>query len=383
METNMPSLLKNFISTFVTLVLSMTILLILENILENQIHRGSHEEHPKPRASWLGDDSKLLNLKNFKYLLNNPTKCGREEEILAIIIVTSYEAHIETRSAMRRAIPEQELERLRIKRVFLLAVAPETDKYAISQDALINEQKRYGDLIQGNFIEAYRNLTYKHIMGLSWAGKYCSHAKYVIKMDDDIVIDFYKIVQMLNKFQYNRLFFAGYVFHGMQPKRDPANKWYVTYYEYSKPMYPVFVSGWFYVTTPYVAQQLVNTGRFVPYFWIDDVYVTGILMKVLKWKHSDIHEIFTANSAFLECCIRDFKQYQYDCDVAVGPNGGDAELFVKFNEALSKCRFHNSSESIPCHSRPLGKELTKTCVAEFKGFPLGNGDAKIEDYKLF
>ncbi len=44
------------------------------------------------------------------------------------------------------------------------------------------EQKLYGDIVQGSFTEHYTNLTLKAIMGLKWVSEYCSNAPYAIKV---------------------------------------------------------------------------------------------------------------------------------------------------------------------------------------------------------
>ncbi|ESO87749.1 hypothetical protein LOTGIDRAFT_67146, partial [Lottia gigantea] len=54
---------------------------------------------------------------------------------------------------------------------------------------LIEEQKRHGDIVQGNFVDSYHNLTHKAVMALRWIYEYCSSARYVIKSDDDVVFD--------------------------------------------------------------------------------------------------------------------------------------------------------------------------------------------------
>ncbi|KAF7267330.1 hypothetical protein GWI33_019448 [Rhynchophorus ferrugineus] len=116
---------------------------------------------------------KLLNIP-FRYVLNNELLCANTNgDILAVIIVTSYLANVETRNSMRRAFSATDLMSFRVRRVFLLGVAP-TDKY-IKQSAIESESQTFGDIVQGNFTEAYRNLTYKHIMGLKWATRFCSN----------------------------------------------------------------------------------------------------------------------------------------------------------------------------------------------------------------
>ena len=46
------------------------------------------------------------------------------------------------------------------------------------------EQKLYGDIVQGSFIESYKNLTLKAVMALKWVATYCQNAQYAIKVSD-------------------------------------------------------------------------------------------------------------------------------------------------------------------------------------------------------
>lgn len=319
-------------------------------------------------------EDKLFNV-TFKYLINNRV-CGKSnKQIKAIILVTSYYGNIETRSAMRRTFSNEDLKALDMRRVFLIAQPPQNDK-SLNHAALLNENERFGDLIQGNFIEAYRNLTYKHVMGLQWAAKFCSNAKFVIKMDDDIVVDMYKMPDYIQKLTLTeKRPIAGFVFRGMVPIREPQNKWYVTKEEYPLSTYPPFVSGWFYITTPRIASLLSKLARSFPYFWIDDVFITGVLMKKVKLKFLDIRSIFAVHAEYLECCMRDLKLHNYDCPYIVGPNGGNNNLFFIFNEMMVQC----SREK--CLNRPDNKPLNATCVAEKKLY-LGRGKGLIETMLL-
>lgn len=356
--------MKQFINVIILLCVS-TAFLILFNIKpsSNVVYKNTFY---KPQSVII--DNKLFDIKLNYTLQSDPCE---DADILALILVTSYFGNVETRSAMRRAHSNDDLKQLGLKRIFLLGEAP-MDLYT-KQNAIDNESERFGDIIQGNFIEAYRNLTYKHMMGIKWAGKYCNHAKYVIKMDDDIVINLKRIVDMLKILKLPKYPIAGYILNNMTPIREPANKWYVTKKEYDKDIYPPFVSGWFYITTPQVCIKLERQSKFVPYFWIDDTYVTGILPKLAKVRHYDLKKIFTVHSEFLQCCLNDLKKYNYDCDILVGPNGGDNNLYYDFNKEILQCQTKH------CLNRT--KSLDDTCVAERK-INLGRGNPNIESYKL-
>ncbi|PSN52426.1 hypothetical protein C0J52_16257 [Blattella germanica] len=266
-----------------------------------------------------------------------------------------------------------------IRRIFLLAVSTLKDdiRYnAVSQNALEDENRRYSDLLQGNFNEAYRNLTYKHMMGLQWVSRYCYQAQFVIKMDDDIIVDFYRLLNTVysNLESLDRPFLMGYVLKGAIPVREPTNKWYVTKTEYSGSLYPPFLSGWLYVTTPKVAKILTEASKNVGYFWIDDTYVTGMLANVAGISHKDIHQYFTIHPEYLECCIRD---EDHVCDYIVGPSDGDFVLLLRFQKHAASCNLRQ------CPQRTPNKALNRTCVAPKRIPPLRHGHGEITPIQLF
>ena len=50
------------------------------------------------------------------------------------------------------------------------------------QMRLRNESATYGDIVQQNFVDSYRNLTFKTLMGLEYVTKHCDQAKYILKV---------------------------------------------------------------------------------------------------------------------------------------------------------------------------------------------------------
>lgn len=328
-------------------------------------------EYPAENVFLLSTNDTLFNIAKFEYTINSKT-C--DANINTVIIVTSYFGNVETRSAMRRAFSNKKLREFGIKRVFLLGLAPD-DKYT-TQNAIIDENRRFGDLVQGNFLESYRNLTYKHVMGHKWVGENCGSVQFVLKMDDDIVVDLYKIRKVLSGLQWKKTksVMAGYILRNMKPIREPHNKWFIKTEEYASVIYPVFLSGWFYITTPFVSQNVYHLSQKTSYFWVDDIYVTGILADKLKIKHVDLNGLFTVHPEFLRCCMNDLLKHGYECEFLIGPNGGDNNLYYEFNKIMKRCFYG------VCKKR--GKFLNETCVAERK-FNIGRGDPQVNAYRLF
>ncbi|XP_058824716.1 beta-1,3-galactosyltransferase 5 [Topomyia yanbarensis] len=322
---------------------------------------------------------RLVDLTDFRFRIANDIckENGSYSELLGVILVTSYVGHDALRSAHRQAISQQKLISMGMLRIFSLGNIPATEKF-ITQNAIEHEQKLFGDIIQGDFTEAYRNLTYKHVMSLKWATEHCMRAKFLIKMDDDIVFDPFYIQNHLSDLdqQNKQLLLAGFTFTNKKVIRLKANKWFVSKEEFSRDAYPSYLSGWLYITNQPTARQLVLQSELVPFFWIDDTYVTGILAERARIPLTNISKWFSANSEFLDCCIRDMKRFSYQCDYYVGPNGGNNNLIVDFVQELERC-YDNA-----CYQRPSGKPLTKTCVAEYKNQVQEHGSAQISRMRL-
>ncbi|XP_029159700.1 beta-1,3-galactosyltransferase 5 [Nylanderia fulva] len=294
-----------------------------------------------------------------------------------IWIVTSYAGDPSARSALRRAYTNEELQTLGIGRVFLLGTLNDDakDRTHVSQKALLDESRRFGDILQGNFLDTYRNLTHKHLMGLRWAINNCEGVKYIMKMDDDIVVDIYGILEKLHSSVIEKDSLIGYSMRNMIPVRELANKWYASKMEYAGNIYPDFISGWLYVTSPQIANWLTNYAETSSkYFWIDDVFVTGILRKDLNIKIRDISEIYTTDYRYLECCMKG-RTNLLKCEFLIGPNGGDAELQVRFKKFAKFCHAN-------CSMRDENNLVGKTCVVAYKKPQLHKGTFQINPIKI-
>lgn len=159
-----------------------------------------------------------------------------------------------------------------------------------------NESMEFGDLLVGSFIDSYQNLTVKHLTGYQFIQSNCRRASIIIKIDDDIFINFKSLEKYLNtKFPakndplqvtdrvgYNM--FKCYVIHKAMVVRHKSHeyqKWAVPKSVYKDQFYPDYCSGWAYITTvgaiDIILDNLIYSDQESPTFWIDDVYITGIL----------------------------------------------------------------------------------------------------------
>lgn len=280
-------------------------------------------------------------------------------------LVTSYAGNSVKRSELRRVYSRQELNRLGVQRFFLLGEFPEDQQFR--QRNVEIESSIYHDIIQGNFTEAYTNLTYKHLMGLDWVSRNCNPKSYVIKMDDDIVINLYDLMPKL--FRKEEFFIIGYVLSKMSPMRNTTNKWYITKEEFPGDVFPDFVSGWLYMTNVKTAKKLVGQSyKHEHLFWIDDVFVTGVLRAELGIQLFDQHEHYATDYRYLECCIKGMIKNK-KCEFFAGPDGAQKQLLGHFQRYAKFCSDNS------CARWDVGKR----CVVVFGDSKiLGPGQASVQ-----
>jgi hypothetical protein len=78
------------------------------------------------------------------------------------------------------------------------------------------------------------------------------------------------------------------------------------------------------VTTPFVASKiLASLGT--DFFWIDDVFITGVGSERAKVPLIDLSPHFALNTESVRCC-----QQGRGCDFVVAPSGGDWVLLEEY-----------------------------------------------------
>ena len=149
------------------------------------------------------------------------------------------------------------------------------------QEVIDREHAQYGDIVQGDFMDTYHNLTLKGLMGLNWVSKYCGKTKFVLKADDDAFVNIFSLFDILDSNPGNPKTVMCYRWVGMGILRDPKTcmKWCVDDSEFpGQTMYPPYCSGLAYVMSTDIIARMYSVSRDTPFFWVDDVYITGLLL---------------------------------------------------------------------------------------------------------
>lgn len=152
---------------FLWLVISHTINSYYPSTYQSIKHSQNSELESKLSKSF-GDDT-LVNLNNFDFVMNNASLCmERENDIHSriVLVVHSERSHFEQRYAIRNTWGSIKVyKQWHLHLIFLLGIDFHYDPLSYTEIKLRDEWKLYGDIIMGNFVDSYKNVTYKHLMG--------------------------------------------------------------------------------------------------------------------------------------------------------------------------------------------------------------------------
>ena len=263
------------------LILQCLVIVEIKRLAEPCPSVVSTEELPKTITSVRAkvEMKKLDNPYSFKFITTCPNICS-ESPIFLVIFVHSKFDHFTKRNIIRDTWASLKNYHFKyIATVFLLGQS----KNSSLQGLIDAEAEKHGDIIQGQFLDTYRNMTHKHLTGLKWVTQFCSQSKFVLKVDDDTFVNTIRLVHFLERHTdaagsvtlKNAIFCR--TLEGAVPERNKTNKHYVTLEEYSASFYPTYCSGLAYITTTEVVKQLHKFSSFTNFFWIDDIYITGMV----------------------------------------------------------------------------------------------------------
>ncbi|XP_065092296.1 uncharacterized protein LOC135713115 [Ochlerotatus camptorhynchus] len=166
---------------------------------------------------------------------------NKGSDVNLLILVTSAPTHREQRLSIRQSWGHYGIRR----DISIGFVLGRTSDQRI-EDQLSAENYMYSDLIRGNFIDSYRNLTLKTISLLEWTSINCPNATYLLKTDDDMFINVPKLLQFIEShLSYKRSIF-GRLAKKWKPIRNKKSKYYVSPEQYFPPVFPPFTTGMYY-----------------------------------------------------------------------------------------------------------------------------------------
>ncbi|XP_026843549.1 beta-1,3-galactosyltransferase 5 [Drosophila persimilis] len=224
--------------------------------------------------------------------------CGYGGKYLKLLIlITSAHSHFTARMSIRHTWMNYGRRR-DVGIAFVLGRTTNASLY----ESLNKENYIYGDMIRGQFIDSYTNLTLKTISLLEWTDTHCPRVKYILKTDDDTFINVPKLLDFIDGHKDNRTIY-GHIIENAKPYRQRAYKSFVPYHQYGGSVYPPFATGTAYLLTGDIVHELYVHSLKTNYIQLEDIF-TAVLVQSLKIKIVNAGSFYNTRIPFLPCRIR-------------------------------------------------------------------------------
>lgn len=283
----------------------------------------------------------------------NQDFCNKHARLKYIIYVHTSPPNVDRRMNLRDTWANAHLfNDERTKVVFFVGETNDVPNRKIIE----SEIQKYDDIVQGHFNDDYHNLTLKGILALKWVSTYCKQAQFVIKADDDAFVNIFTLTSLLESYTHGERLVTCAIWqaNSMPILRDPATcaKWCVKHSEFpGRTRYPQYCAGLSYTMSRDVVRDMYRHASSTPFFWVDDVYITGLLLgKTNNVKYVDLMRNFTSSATTA------VKQYTDD---AVAPTYVMSHVHER-SDAMTL--WHSTLKKLPIAQL---SEVNKTVYSSF------------------
>lgn len=239
-----------------------------------------------PGINILSQNDDIINRFVYSYPINIKDACGKRN-IFVMMPVNSAVTNFDRRNTFRNSTQGTFVKEngTFIRMLFFVGIpSRKLMNNSAYQKQLQREFEKYGDIIQMNVADTYRNLSLKAVGTLNWISEYCSNSQFVLKTDDDVRID---IPTLLFPLFQKRLQYENFIIGHMKVNETPyriskLKRHYMPVKEFPKPIYPPFVYGpveGFPTTTAILLHQQALRTKMI---FLDDIFVTGICRTGLR-----------------------------------------------------------------------------------------------------
>ena len=254
------------------------------------------------QSSYFKPRSTVVNPLQINYITDPSDVCqGPDGAPYLLFMIPSMTHHAKIRETIRKTwgsvvhTPWPQTRNLpSVKIVFVLARTSHD-----TEEVLQKESSRYGDVLCVDFVDSYRNLTYKSLTSLYWASTRCSKARFVMKVDEDTFVN---VPYLLHFLQYHerRLTRALVGYAILKPVCVRTGKWAVDFSAYPLSIFPRYLLGHSYVISADIIHDLVTMSQYLPFIPVEDATVTGVLAYAVN--ATRLHNIMFAKPSRTHTC---------------------------------------------------------------------------------
>ncbi|XP_033757915.1 uncharacterized protein LOC117340268 [Pecten maximus] len=193
-----------------------------------------------------------------------------------IFLIKSALRNFENRTAIRSTWAHSKLQK---KYNFVTVFFVGTSENKASKSAFKKESSKYKDIVQMSFRDDYYNNTLKTIGAIHWTVKHCNRSKFVVFVDDDMLVSTKTLYHYMRQRVAGQTFFGGRIIT-QYPQRRKKDKWYVSFKDYPYKLYPPMPSGGFLIMTMNFVIDLHHASQYTKKFIYDDCYLAILAYKL-------------------------------------------------------------------------------------------------------
>lgn len=215
---------------------------------------------------------------DFPYIHNPKEECTKRRIDLVLAVSSApenFEFRMKTREGLKGSYAHERSNNATL--LFFIGRSNHHNKSKRFQVEINMEMRRFGDIVQEDFVDSYRNLTLKTLSVLKWVSTFCPRTRYVIKSDDDVGIKVAYSVAALQR--YHRRFgnFLLGRWNTMNiVMRNKQAKNYVSVEEYPHPTFPPHVLGGAMGFPVSTAKLIFQASLRIQPAGLEDVYISGV-----------------------------------------------------------------------------------------------------------
>ena len=295
-----------------------------ETVQENFIDKSSNQKD-------------VINPHPYKVVVENPDLCKVDNLLLVVML------HTEADRYKRRAIIRQtwgnpkNYPGTNIRLLFLMG---NLTSLPLLQKGVIHEAETSKDILQEDFEESSKKTTDKTVGGLRWISKHCQNAQYVMKADDKMFINMFTVVNhltLLQKSGFVQNLLMGLVWSKMHVQRE--GNFAIPKEAYPYDLYPPFCSSFAYIMSKDVVLTLHETAYHVKYFWVEDVFVTGMVSKAAGINVTSMNPAYVAKFEIEELFSHKTEWHKYAFSFL---QDWDTDLFLRTWKKLVNVQKENT-----------------------------------------
>ncbi|CAF1317717.1 unnamed protein product [Rotaria sp. Silwood1] len=220
-------------------------------------------------------------------IINKNQACQNEKTKFFIIVKSgSFQRRNFTRSTWAQEI----IEHFNVPVLYAIGYPQDS----AMQKEIIEEDEKYHDLLQFNFLESYYNLTLKTTSVLVWYDQHCSkNSDYLFYVDDDVLIHVDKLILYMNQVSNNDTIEGWFEKSGKIQRKGIGG---VSKENFPINIVPDYLWGAAVLYPSNIISNLLIKAIFnttIPIFFRDDVFINGFMAEQAGIKRKHMKGILT------------------------------------------------------------------------------------------